>query len=142
MSQAPPTITRQEVRYHADASSLFAHLGGLDAPDTVLLESADITTRSGLQSVAVLRSSIRVTCSGNRVTVEPLTPSGEVIAAGENTYEFPRSTAADERERLMAPNPTEVLRALTPDLGNADFPMLAGGFAFCLLYTSPSPRDS
>ncbi len=135
MSQAPPTITRQEVRYHADASSLFAHLGGLDAPDTVLLESADITTRSGLQSVAVLRSSIRVTCSGNRVTVEPLTPSGEVIAAGENTYEFPRSTAADERERLMAPNPTEVLRALTPDLGNADFPMLAGGFAFEFLET-------
>lgn len=142
MSQAPPTFTRHEVRYHADASSLFAHLGGLDAHDTVLLESADITTRSGLQSVAVLRSSIRVTCSGNRVTVEPLTPSGEVIAAGieldsvgENTYEFPRSTAADERERLMAPNPTKVLRALTPDLDNADFPMLAGGFAFEFLET-------
>lgn len=40
-------FTRQEVRYHEDVASLFAHIGGLDATDTVLLESADITTRSG-----------------------------------------------------------------------------------------------
>ena len=73
-------FTRQEVRYHEDVASLFAHIGGLDATDTVLLESADITTRSGLQSLAVLRSSIRITCSGNRVTLTPLTPSGEIIA--------------------------------------------------------------
>ena len=73
--------THREVRYHEDVASLFAHVGGLDAEDSVLLESADITTRNGLQSVAVLRASVRVTCTGNRVTVEPLTPSGEVIAA-------------------------------------------------------------
>ena len=73
--------THREVRYHEDVASLFAHVGGLEAPDSVLLESADITTRSGLQSVAVLRASLRVTCRGSRVTVQPLTPSGEVIAA-------------------------------------------------------------
>ena len=104
--------THREVRYHKDVASLFAHIGGLDADDSVLLESADITTRNGLQSVAVLRASVRVTCTGNRVTVQPLTASGEVIAAdlgledyrvGEQTYEFPASHAADERERLTAP---------------------------------------
>ena len=44
-----------------------------------------------------------MTCTGNRVTVQPLTASGEVIAAdlglddyrvGEHTYEFPASHAA------------------------------------------------
>ena len=56
---AAPQVTRRDVRYHADAASLFAHLGGTTTPDSVLLESADITTRSGLQSVAVLRASLR-----------------------------------------------------------------------------------
>lgn len=133
--------THREVRYHEDVASLFAHIGGLDAEDSVLLESADITTRNGLQSVAVLRASIRVTCTGNRVEVQPLTPSGEVIAAnlgledyrvGEGVYEFPASDAADERERLTAPSSADVLRALTTraGYGNEDFPFLAGGFAY------------
>lgn len=151
MSTSPPRFTRQEVRYHADASRLFEHLGGTDpavATDSVLLESADITTKSGLQSVAVLRASLRVTCDGNRVAVEPLTESGRVLAArvaeqleryaaGGGVYEFPRAGAEDERERLTAPSTVEVLRALTTraDYGNADFPMLAGGFAFDYLGT-------
>ena len=118
----------------------------------MLLESADITTKSGLQSVAVLASSLRVTCNGTRVTVEPLTDSGRVLAdqvrselaehmlndaAGEQVYEFPASTAADERERLTAISSVEVLRALTThaNYGNEDFPMLAGGFAFDYLET-------
>ena len=138
--------THREVRYHEDVASLFAHVGGLEAQDSVLLESADITTRSGLQSVAVLRASVRVTCTGNRVHVHPLTPSGEVIAASlgldeykvdEHTYEFPASDAVDERERLTAPSSADVLRALTTraGYGNEDFPLLAGGFAYDYLGT-------
>ncbi|MCP1388444.1 anthranilate synthase component 1 [Corynebacterium sp. TA-R-1] len=153
MSKPPPRFTRHQVRYHENASSLFAHLGGTAAQDAVLLESADITTRSGLQSVAVLRSSLRVTCNGNRVTIEPLTASGEVLATdvatqlaeyavGEHVYEFPAPVLADERERLTATSTVEVLRALTTKAGygsavgeDADFPMLAGGFAFDYLET-------
>ena len=71
--------THREVRYHEDVASLFAHIGGLDADDSVLLESADITTRNGLQSVAVLRASVRVTCTGNRVEVQPLTDRKSVV---------------------------------------------------------------
>ena len=112
------------MRYHEDVASLFAHIGGLDVQDAVLLESADITTRNGLQSVAVLRASLRVTCRGSRVTVEPLTPSGEVIAAdlglerfrvAEHTYEFPTSNAADERERRR-----ERVASRTGDCGDVD----------------------
>ncbi|WKD58413.1 Anthranilate synthase component 1 [Corynebacterium capitovis DSM 44611] len=149
MRNFTPVVERVDVTYHADASSLFAHLGGTDAPDSVLLESADITTKSGLQSVAVLSASLRVTCNGPRVTVEPLTPSGEVAAerlgeqlsacaAGENTYEFPAPPAdADEWERLTAVSSVAALRALTTDAGyhEGDFPFLAGGIAFDYLST-------
>ncbi|SDS72102.1 Anthranilate synthase component I, N terminal region [Corynebacterium timonense] len=148
MRNPPPATARTEVRYHADASSLFAHIGGTHADGAVLLESADITTRSGLQSVAVLKASLRVTCNDDLVCVEPLTPSGEVIAAnlahrlsehavGENTYRFPASAAADERERLVAPSSADVLRALTTRAGylEGDFPFLAGGMAFDYLAT-------
>lgn len=145
-----PRVFNRQVRYHRDASGLFAHIGGTTAQDSVLLESADITTRSGLSSVAVLDSSLRLTCTGHTVAVDVLSPSGEVFAQrlGEqlhdyavdtNSYEFPASTAIDERERLTDPSTVEVLRALTRDAGYSDpedtLPMLAGGLAFDYLET-------
>ena len=150
MSKSPPQprFTKVDVRYHEDVSSLFAHLGGCEQEDSVLLESADITTKSGLHSMAVLKASLRVTCNGNQVSIEPFTPSGELLAqkdheqlkpyaTAENTYEFPASKAEDERERLTAPSSAEVLRALSTKAGygNEDFPLLAGGFAFDYLET-------
>lgn len=148
MSNPRPEVRRVDVKYHADASTLFARLGRTEAADAVLLESADITTKSGLQSVAVLEASIRVTCNGPRVDVEALTSSGEVLAVrlhqqlaeyrvGENRYEFPPSAAEDERERLTAASSAEVLRALTTRAGysEGEFPFLAGGIAFDYLAT-------
>ena len=128
-----PRVQHMDVAYHADASALFAHLGGTTLTDTVLLESADITTKSGLQSVAVLGASVRLTCNGHEVVAEPLSPAGEQIIARLTeqladyltsrepvTFSFPPSTAADERERLTAPSTVEVLRALTRDAGYSD----------------------
>ncbi|AKK12167.1 anthranilate synthase component 1 [Corynebacterium uterequi] len=145
-----PVVARRDVRYHADASVLFAALGGTRRLDTILFESADITTKSGLNSVAVLASSLRITCNGDTVSVEPLTASGEVIArrlhekleryaTDATTFVFPMSTAADERERLAATSTAEVLRAVTRDAGyrdpDSELPLLAGGFAFDYLGT-------
>ncbi|WP_087116851.1 anthranilate synthase component 1 [Corynebacterium urinipleomorphum] len=161
MSEFRPQVTHLDVRYHEDASNLFATIGGTDMTDAVLLESADITTKSGLQSVAVLGASLRVTCNGPDVTVEPLSADGEAIAdrlhsqlskfaTGERTFSFPVSDAADERERLTAPSSADVLRALTIDAGYNDtehstLPMLVGGFAFDYLATFenlPAVADS
>lgn len=158
MSNPPPQVRRVDVRYHANASALFAYLDGTSLSDSVLLESADISTKSGLQSVAVLRASLRVTCNDSRVDVVPLTPSGEVIAArlreqlseyavGESSFEFPVSQAADERERLTAVSNVEVLRKLTTQAGygEGDFPFVAGGMAFDYLATFetlPPVRES
>ena len=136
-----PTIHTRDVRYHTDASGLFAHLGG-----SLLLESADITTKSGISSLAVLASSVRLTCTGHTVTAEALSESGEVIVEklngqlagyGRDTFTFPRTGAVDERERLTAVSPVEPLRALTRDAGYSTdtLPMLAGGIAFDFLET-------
>lgn len=143
-----PTVITREVRYHADASGLFAHIGGTTADDSVLLESADITTRSGISSVAVIAASVRLTCVRNTVTAVPLTASGQVVvdkldaqlaayADGAHRYTFPATDAVDERERLRAVSPVEPLRALTRDAGYEDetLPMLAGGIAFDFLAT-------
>ncbi|SMG18489.1 anthranilate synthase, component I [Corynebacterium pollutisoli] len=136
-----PTIHTRDVRYHADASGLFAHLGG-----SLLLESADITTKSGISSLAVLASSVRLTCTGHTVTAEALSESGQVIVEklngqlagyGRDTFTFPRTGAVDERERLTAVSPVEPLRALTRNAGYSTdtLPMLAGGIAFDFLET-------
>lgn len=74
-------VVHRRVRYHENASGLFALLGGTQARDAVLLESADITTHSGLTSVMVMRGSLRVTCVGQEVRLEVLSPSGELLAA-------------------------------------------------------------
>jgi len=136
-----PTIYTRDVRYHADASALFAHLGG-----SILLESADITTKSGISSLAVLDSSVELTCTGHSVTARAVSESGEVIVDklneqlagyGRGTFTFPQATAVDERERLTAVSPVEPLRALTRDAGYSTdtLPMLAGGIAFDFLET-------
>ena len=167
---------RRDLRYHADAAQLFTHLGGLERTDTVLLESADIESKKNLLCLAVLDSAVRVRCHGSQVIAQALTATGEEILAklrdelsesevtgngGDNgdgndddrgvaVFEFPVSQAADERERLLAISPAEVLRRLqlskqygsnsnATQQGSAgevpDLPLLAGGFAYDFLET-------
>ncbi|MDO5077608.1 anthranilate synthase component 1 [Corynebacterium sp.] len=145
-----PTLLSRSVRYHEDASVLFQHLD--EGGDAVLLESADIASKQGLMSIAVLQASARVTCNGHQVTIAPLTPSGERIA--ERIHEqlgaelnFPPSQEVDERKRLTALSSIEVLRRLQMDPGYEleGWPFLAGGFAFDYLDTFeelPSVADS
>lgn len=153
MSTSPALhVLSRAVRYHEDASSLFAHLGGTTADDAALLESADITTKNGISSLAVLRGSVRVTCSGQQVTAEALTVSGRSIidrlgtqlepylresTAERVVLEFPVSDAVEERERLTAVSTIEVLRRLQLDPGyrHEALPLVMGGFAFDYLET-------
>lgn len=161
---------RRALRYHADAAQLFAHLGGLERTDTVLLESADIESKKNLLCLAVLDTAVRIRCHGSRVIAQALTATGEEVTAklrdelseyevtgngddnaddrGVAIFEFPVSQAADERERLLAISPAEVLRRLqlseqygsnATQPGSArevpDLPLLAGGFAYDFLET-------
>jgi len=147
-------VIRIPVRYHEDASLLFAHLGGVARPDTLLLESADIDSKKNTGCIAVLEAAARVTCHGQTVTVAALTTAGtqiterlcdqlEEFVSGRDeqslvaTFEFPPVTVTDERERLRAISNVEVLRQLQQhaDYQGEVLPLLGGGFAFDYLGT-------
>ena len=156
-------VVERPVRYHESAAELFASLGAASTGDAVLLESADIQSKEGLKSIAILRGSVRITCQGNRVVAQALTPSGVGIvrrlaqqlpdyvdssgasggddAAGVAVFVFPdvsASVAVDEFERLRQTNTLEPLRLLQQDSGYEDpeLPFLGGGFAFDFLVYS------
>lgn len=154
MDGLKPQVITRNVTYHDDASLLFHCIGGTQEPDSVLLESADIESKTGIQSLAVLRGSMRITCSGQNVTCASLTPSGVLFLAqlveqlkqyvtnqttNTATFTFPQSTEADEAARLVAPSSIMVLRQLQQHSGyrsdNGQLPLIAGGFAFDYLDT-------
>ncbi|MBN9644382.1 anthranilate synthase component 1 [Corynebacterium mendelii] len=148
-------VVQLPVRHHANACRLFEYLGATSAGDAVLLESADISTKRGVNSLMVLAGSVRLTCRGQTVTAEALSDSGEVIigrlcaqladyaSPGATTqrasFEFPVSTAVEERERLTAPSTMLPLKLLQSAPGythmDGSLPLLAGGFAFDYLET-------
>lgn len=144
-----PSLIERNVTYHEDASALFRTLGGVGSEGASLLESADISTRSGISSLAVLHSSLRLTCRGERVEITPLSPSGEILGerlgeelsayrdgAGEGTFRFPPSAAAEEGERLTAVSTVEPLRRIVESPGYPEgLSLLVGGFAFDYLGT-------
>ena len=147
-------VIRIPVRYHEDASLLFAHLGGVARPDTLLLESADIDSKKNTGCIAVLEAAARVTCHGQTVTVAALTTAGthiterlcdqlgEFVSSRDEqplvaTFEFPPVAVTNERERLRAISNVEVLRQLQQhaDYQGEVLPLLGGGFAFDYLGT-------
>lgn len=113
-----------------NAAEIYAKYRG---PNTALLESADIH-KNPLQSLAILKAKAKLTCQGDTVTVQVLSPAGEQVVArldaqlreygSGGTYTFPRSTALDERERLREPSSILPLKLLEQE------ELLIGGFAF------------
>ena len=86
MTPPPPTVLTRPVRYRSDTGLLLERLartglittttddaaGGPRPLDVVLLESADIATKTSRTTIAVLQASVRLTCTGEAVVVESL----------------------------------------------------------------------
>src|SRR5690625_7258133 len=70
------TASRQ-LPYYTDAAALFDALA--TKHDSMLLESADIESKKNVQCLAVLDAALKVTCRGQRVSVEVLTPTGHAM---------------------------------------------------------------
>ncbi|MBC3186508.1 anthranilate synthase component 1 [Corynebacterium sp. zg-331] len=149
-------VIERTVTYHEDAAALFQALGGTASAGAALLESADISTRSGISSLSVLDCSLRLTCRGQDVEITPLSASGERIYtelrealgdyATKEGFRFPPSEAAEEGERLTDISSVEPLRRLQNLPGfPPGLPLLVGGIAFDYLGTFeqlPPVRDS
>jgi len=61
--------------YRGDPTAIFHQLCGA-RPATLLLESADISSKQNLKSLLVIDSALRITALGNKVSVQALTPNG------------------------------------------------------------------
>ncbi len=95
-------------------------------PNTMLLESAEIISKRGTQSMMGARACLKIICEGLKVTVKALNANGsaalKLIAAELKpvsstpdclSYEFqPAAPNTDEMTRLKAPGPFDVLRAI------------------------------
>ena len=171
-----PTVLTRSVHYHSDGGLLLASLArdGLiaaadDAPggprpvDAVLLESADIATKSSRTTIAVLEASTRLTCTGDTVVAEALpraAADGEAALARlrtalnehvtDDTPASPQAPAAltlaiptapddgslEERARLTARSTIEPLRILAnAEADHPHLPLVAGVVAFDYLAT-------
>ena len=118
----------REARYVADPLALFAQLTS-PADNSLLLESAEIDTKAGTQSLLLLDACARLTCRGLVVDVEALNANGQAVLAllaaelppqvekmrDGNTLQlrFPATdTAQDEDSRLKALSVLDSLRVL------------------------------
>ena len=171
MTPPPPTVLTRPVRYRSDTGLLLERLartglittttddaaGGPRPLDVVLLESADIATKTSRTTIAVLQASVRLTCTGEAVVVESLP---RAAADGEAALARPRDAlgahvtldapgrlelaiapapddgSLEERERLTAPSTLEPLRVLASNqVDHAHLPLVAGVVAFDYLAT-------
>ena len=137
--------------------------------DAVLLESADIATKTSRTTIAVLEASTRLTCTGETVTIEPLPQAaadGEAALARLRaalseciTSDVPASSTTpaaltlsipaapddrslEERERLTARSTIEPLKILAnAQVDHPHLPLVAGVVAFDYLATFETLPD-
>ncbi|MCB1050461.1 MAG: anthranilate synthase component 1 [Acidobacteria bacterium] len=126
-----------------DPLRLYSH-GFNAARPSFLLESADITTRQGEQSLVGLDMALKMECRAGAVQLQALSDWGQALAnqlmaafadrlrADKIIFE-PLTDITDENQRLQAPSPVDVLRqCLTlASAGEADSAIhIAGAFAY------------
>ncbi|SIQ61944.1 anthranilate synthase, component I [Aeromonas sp. RU39B] len=143
---------RLSAPYVADPLALYRTLCG-ERPHTVLLESAEIDSKAGKQSLLLVDACLRLECRDQTVTVRALSANGEPLLAllakqlpNEVTRQqqdnalaltFPRADQAqDEDSRLKAVGVLDALRQLITGLETEherSSLFLAGTFAYDLI---------
>lgn len=71
-------VFHQPVDYHADLTEVFHTLCGQRA-NSLLLESAEISSKNSLNSLLLINAALKITCLGNRVTFKVLTENGSTV---------------------------------------------------------------
>lgn len=125
-------IPKLSAKYIGEPLDIYEQVRCGRSANTLLLESADLTTHAGRQSLIIADSALRISCRGLKVTLEALTENGaatfpllrnelasgpatasENAAAGTLEFTFPPIDATtDEESRLRAHSPLDVLRAV------------------------------
>lgn len=146
----PPISFRSVLPYHPSPTALFAQLCQNKA-HTLLLESAEISSKNSLQSLLLIQAAIKITSENNRVNIEALTDNGKsllpAIAAQLSPEHIASQTAQqlnlcfppldkhlDEDAKLHAPTIFDALRACLNSAPHSPEPLFLGGlFAYDLV---------
>ena len=141
------TSIRQRRDYIASPLSLYA---GLDKPNSLLLESAEIESKDNVKSIVLVDSAIRFECNGDEVVATALSNNGAQLlpylgqkvqncdAQLQGTTLLLRYNSAaadiDEYSKLKADNAFSALRTCINEIqSNSDTP-----FAVFLAVCSPT----
>lgn len=138
-----------DIDYQEDLNKCFSNLC-LDKSNTILLESAEISTKDRLKSILVLGSAVRISCIGNKVLIKALSENGlkamqSIVDELETygLYEFQdneivitfdknKDENLDEYENLKRDSIFDVLRVFRDgfDIKNQFSVFIAGLFAY------------
>ncbi|WP_108649864.1 anthranilate synthase component 1 [Dongshaea marina] len=143
---------KRDCSYISEPLELFAALSK-ERAQCMLLESAEIDSKAGTQSILLIDACLRVQCMGQEVTLEPLTPNGQAVidylsdklpieihqqrAGSRLILSYPPlDNRLDQDSRLKARSVLDLLRSLLNEIKCPDNPQalfLGGAFAFDLL---------
>lgn len=124
-------------------------------PNSLLLESAEIESKDGINSMILVDAAVKLICEGQQVTVHALTENGQPVLAllhselndfvlesesNKLTLNFPTPDAdLDEDSKLKAPSVFDALRVvqqkLTPIREHSLAIFVGGAFAYDLFAT-------
>ncbi|MBQ1784582.1 MAG: anthranilate synthase component 1 [Gammaproteobacteria bacterium] len=150
-------LIRRPAAYTADPLALYERLSELGkVKNSLLLESAEVTSKAKLKSLLLLRAALRIVGDGRSVTIEALTSNGQALleplasrfeALAVTTLDGARlildfaaaPAELDEDSRLKAVGPLDALRLLQQQLrardADEDALFLGGVFAYDLIAT-------
>ncbi|MFZ7342690.1 anthranilate synthase component I [Avibacterium volantium] len=144
-------VFSQEVAYHSDPTAVFATLCQ-DQKNTLLLESAEISSKNSLKSLLLINAALKISCLGQCVTFTALNENGAALLPlvqeklqpialrlsrqdKQMIAEFaPLNPNLDEDSKLQAPTIFDGLRCLTDLYKTSETPIFLGGlFAYDLV---------
>ncbi|VEB23835.1 anthranilate synthase component I [Avibacterium volantium] len=144
-------VFSQEVAYHSDPTAVFATLCQ-DQKNTLLLESAEISSKNSLKSLLLINAALKISCLGQCVTFTALNENGAALLPlvqeklqpialrlsrqdKQMIAEFaPLNPNLDEDSKLQAPTIFDGLRCLADLYKTSETPIFLGGlFAYDLV---------
>jgi anthranilate synthase component I len=142
---------------YPDPVKLFERLSdGGRRPHTLMLESADATTKAAERSFLLTRCAVQAKCRGRQVRIRAVSEGGTAILpwlqarltesgatsvrwdGADVVVDYPPPPSGNVEERLAAPSPTDVLRVLAWGIHPLSRPapqtlLVAGVFAYDML---------
>ncbi|MGX9462822.1 anthranilate synthase component 1 [Shewanella sp. A14] len=96
---AQVTTQKQVITYHTDPLQLYQHVT-LNAPHTMLLESAEVESKDHLKSLVLTHAAMMIRCDGYQLTFNALTDNGNALLDPITDF-FSDATVQRESNQLI-----------------------------------------